>query len=234
MIIDIPTFAIVTVSALVGSINPSSLGVLILLISVVLGSNGSAKRLLSLGSLYIAALCVTSLLAGLGLMFFFSRVPLVFAEYLTIFVAILVIVAGLLEIKDYFWYGEGLSLQIPERSTKKIHEYVKDMTVPGVIFLGVFVAAVGLPGTGAPYVAILTLLSQHFDVQAFVLLVYYNVLFVLPLIVILLLVAGGTTVGSIKKWKQANKNYMRFAVGFLLIGLGWLLLLIANGTINFG
>jgi cytochrome c biogenesis protein CcdA len=66
------------------------------------------------------------------------------------------------------------------------------------------------------------------------LLILYNIIFVLPLVVILLMVAAGTKVSSIKKWKQANKAYMRFAIGYMLVALGWLLILIANGTINFG
>jgi cytochrome c biogenesis protein CcdA len=234
MIFDVPTFSIVTVSALVDAINPCAIGVLILLLSVMLGNKGSAKRLVFFGGIYSASLCVTNVLAGLGVTYFFARVPLAVVEYLTIIIAIIVILAGLLEIKDFFWYGEGVSLQIPERFTKKITASAKKLTVPGVILLGVLVAAVELPCTGAPYLAIITLLSLNFDAQAFALLVYYNILFVAPLIVIVLVVAGGTNISHIKKWKQANKNYMRFAIGFLLIGLGWLLLLIANGTINFG
>ncbi len=75
---------------------------------------------------------------------------------------------------------------------------------------------------------------MNFNFQAFILLIIYNIVFVLPLVVILGLVAGGTKVSKIKHWKQANKGYMRFAIGLMLILLGWLLILIANGTINFG
>jgi cytochrome c biogenesis protein CcdA len=108
------------------------------------------------------------------------------------------------------------------------------MTVPGVILLGAFIAGVELPCTGAPYLAIITMLSLNFDLYAFILLVIYNIIFVSPLVVILLMVAFGTKVSTVKSWKQANKSYMRFAIGFMLIALGWLLILIANGTINFG
>jgi hypothetical protein len=38
----------------------------------------------------------------------------------------------------------------------------------------------------------------------------------------------------VKAWKENNKGYMRFGIGFMLIALGWLLIMIANGTINFG
>jgi cytochrome c biogenesis protein CcdA len=232
--IDIPTLSIVVASAAIDSINPCAIGVLILMVSVVLGGKGSVGRLLFLGSLYIFAIFLTYLLAGLGLLYFLSSVPLFVSEYLALIVGSIVILAGLLEIKDFFWYGKGFSLQIPAVFAEKIHTYSKNITVPGVIFLGAFIAGVELPCTGAPYLAIITMLSLNFNLQAFMLLVIYNIIFVAPLIIILILVAAGTKISKVKKWKQANKGYMRLAIGYMLVGLGWLLILIANGTINFG
>src|SRR3954452_11923515 len=107
MVIDVPTFSVVTISALVDSINPCAIGVLILMISVVLGGKGSARKLLFLGGLYIGSIFVTYLLAGLGLIYFLSNVPLFVAEYLALVVGSFVILAGLLEIKDFYWYGQG-------------------------------------------------------------------------------------------------------------------------------
>ncbi len=232
--IDLPTLSVVIISAAIDSINPCAIGVLILMVSVVLGGKGSMRRLLFLGGLYIFAIFLTYLIAGLGLIYFLSNVPLFVAEYLALIVGTFVILAGLLEIKDFFWYGKGVSLQIPPYFAEKIHKFSKNVTVPGVIFLGAFIAGVELPCTGAPYLAIITMLSLNFNVYAFMLLVLYNIIFVAPLIVILLMVAAGTKLSKIKKWKQSNKGYMRLAIGFMLIGLGWLLILIANGTINFG
>ncbi len=232
--IELPTLSLIIISAAIDSINPCAIGVLILMVSVVLGGKGSLKKLLFLGGLYIFAIFITYLIAGLGLIYFLANIPLFVTEYLALFVGSLVILAGLLEIKDFFWYGKGFSLQIPPYFAQKIHEYSKNLTVPGVIFLGAFIAGVELPCTGAPYLAIITVLSMNFNLAAFVLLIIYNIIFVLPLVVILLLVAGGTKISALQKWKQENKGYMRFAIGLLLVGLGWLLILIANGTINFG
>ena len=69
---------------------------------------------------------------------------------------------------------------------------------------------------------------------AFMLLVLYNVIFVAPLIIILVMVACGAKLYDVNKWKQANKPYMRLCIGLLLIALGWALMLIANGTVNLG
>ncbi len=233
--LSLPTLLLVITSAAIDSINPCAIGVLILMVSVILSQGGSVGRLLKVGLAYIFAIYVTYLVAGLGLVYFFTAVPIVFAEYLSVVVGMLVILAGLLELKDFFWYGKGFSLQIPKRFADKIHEYSSSTTtVAGVMLLGAFVAAVELPCTGAPYLAIITVLRVNFNLYAFLLMVLYNVIFVAPLLVILFMVAAGTKISAVSKWKEESKGTMRLLIGLLLVALGWLLILIANGTINFG
>jgi cytochrome c biogenesis protein CcdA len=230
----LPTIGTIVVTAAIDSINPCAIGVLILMVSVMLAGKQSTKKMLTLGSLYILSLLIVYLAAGLGLVYFFSKIPLWLTEYLSISVGLLIIAAGLLEIKDFFWYGRWVSLTIPGRAAKKIHTLSSATTIPGVMLLGAFVAAVELPCTGAPYLAVITLLSQYFDFTAFLLLVFYNIIFVAPLLVILVMVAAGKKLHEIKAWKQSSRPYMRLLIGLMLIALGWLLMLIANGTINFG
>ncbi len=233
--LDLPTLSLVISSAAIDAVNPCAIGVLILMVSVVLGSGKSPKRLLILGSAYIVAIFLTYLLAGLGLMYFLSEIPILLAEYLSIGVGILVILAGLLEIKDFFWYGKGPSLTIPHYFAEKIQRMsTKKTTIIGVMLLGAFVAAVELPCTGAPYLAIITVLRINFDATAFGLMILYNLIFVAPLIIIVGMVAAGTKVSAVQKWKEDSKGYMRLSLGLLLVALGWILILIANGVINFG
>jgi cytochrome c biogenesis protein CcdA len=233
--IDLPTLGLVITSAAIDSINPCAIGVLILMVSVILGQGGGTRRLIVNGMAYIFAIFATYLIAGLGLVYFFSAIPMVLAEYLSLAVGSLVILAGILEVKDYFWYGKGFSLQIPKYFANKIHEYsTKKTNIFGIMLLGAFVAAVELPCTGAPYLAIITILRIDFNMIAFGMMVLYNIIFVLPLIIILFMVAGGTKISVVSKWKEEGKGKMRLFMGLLLCALGWILILIANGTINFG
>lgn len=229
----IPQLSTVLLTAAIDSINPCAIGVLILLISTLVATRRSRGMMLKMGLLYIFALYMTYLLAGIGLTYAFTTIPLVLTEYISIFVAVIIAIAGLIEIKDYFWYGRGFSLAIPPSMTKRIHEYTKRITLPGVIFMGAFVAAVELPCTGGPYLAIILLLSQSFDFTAVLLLILYNLIFVLPLVVILFAVFYGAKIHNVKKWKHKHRGSMRLAIGVLLIFLSWLLILIANLTINF-
>ena len=231
----LPSIGVIVIAALIDSINPCAIGVLILMLSVLLSKKKSSGKMLALGSLYIFAIFITYFIAGLGLLYFLSSIPLYVAEYIAIGVSALVIGAGIIEIKDYFWYAKGFTLSIPPRFAKMIHKMSGKTTLGGIFLLGAFVAAVELPCTGAPYLAIITLLkSQGFNLAGILLLLLYNLIFIAPLVVILIMVVSGAHLHKIKAWKQLNKGYMRLATGLLLIAMGWLLILIGNGTINFG
>jgi cytochrome c biogenesis protein CcdA len=232
MDITLPSLTTILISAAIDSINPCAIGVMILLISTVIVGR-KKKNLLRLGAIYIAGVYVTYFLAGLGLIAFLQVIPIYISEYISIIVAAVIMLGALSEIKDYFWYGKGFTLSIAPERAKDIERYAENLTVPGLVFLGAFVAGVELPCTGGPYLAITFLLSQNFDLNAFILLVIYNIIFVMPLVVLLLLGWFGMKVTDMKKWKQENRAYMRLGIGLLLIALAWLLMLIANGTISF-
>ncbi len=236
MVVDasLPTIGTVIITALVDSINPCAIGVLLLLLSSRVIAGKEKKKMLLLGLVYISSVYIVYFAAGLGLTVFLHSIPLIVAQYISLFVAVLVVAAGLLEIKDFFWYGRGFSLAISAKHAKKIHELSKNLTFPSLVLLGAFVAAVELPCTGGPYLAITLILAQNFNGIALALLALYNFIFVLPLLVILVLVYSGVKLQHIKMWKHANKHYMRLAIGIVLILLGWLLILLANGTINLG
>ncbi len=229
--ISLPTLGTVLTTAVIDSINPCAIGVLILLFSTLIVTKRKEK-MLKIGLLYIGAVYITYFLFGLGLIAFLSSIPITWAEYISIFVGVIVVFAGVSEIKDYFWYGEGFSLAIPHKYAKKIKEKMANLSLWTAVLLGAFVAAVELPCTGGPYLAVTLLLAQNFNLAAFLMLIVYNIIFVMPLLIILFMAVFGVKLQNIQRWKQNNKAYMRLFTGIILILLGWLLILIANGTIN--
>ena len=235
MVLDIslPTWPVVITTALIDSINPCAIGVLIILITTLLSLSKNRGKMLAVGSIYIAAVFFTYLAAGFGLLIFIQKMNL--SQQLSWIVGFIVIVLGLIEIKDFWWYGKGISLQIPAKRAKQVMHYIKNVTIPGSIFLGIFVAAVELPCTGGPYLAITTVLAKiGFSWQVFWLMVVYNFIFVLPLIVILGLVYFGLSVKRVQEWKNEQKRWMRLSIGLVMIALGALLLLWAAGIIRLG
>ena len=135
------------------------------------------------------------------------------------------IALGLIELKDFFWYGKGVSLEISTKHKEKIIALTEKISVLGIITIGAFVALVELPCTGGPYLAITAILAKSFDMQAMVYLLIYNGIFVAPLLAILLLIYFGSSTMRLKQWRQKKRKWMNLSSGLLMISLGTLLIL---------
>jgi hypothetical protein len=230
-----PLLALVIITSLVSAMNPYTIGVLILLSSVIYGNGRAPRHVLGLGFSYIATLFLASLFGGIALLYLFSLLPLIAATYMALGVGILIVCAGLLEVKDFLWYGKGLSLQVPQLAANNIKTLTKHR--PGfwsAVALGMFVAVVSTPGNSAPYFATITALRDHFNAHNVALLGLYSGIFILPMVVLLLLVVNGVKVSTLQRWKEESKGKMRLGIGLLLIALGWILILTTAGVINLG
>jgi len=222
------TLGIVIGAALLDSINPCVFGVLIFLCAFMLKVFKKPKRMLLGGLLYTAVVYISYFLIGLGFLRF--TVSFGFSVVVYWIAAIIAILAGLIEIKDYFWYGKGFSLtMIPgaakrlELFTKKIaklHKKKAYLSYLAAGLLGIFVVLVELPCTGAPYLAILAILGQGNYTSGIPLLLLYNLVFIAPLFVIITLAYFGKSSNIMEKWRKKHRGLMRLAVGLFLVALG--------------
>ena len=96
------------------------------------------------------------------------------------------------------------------------------------IVLGIFVVLVELPCTGAPYLAILGLLSKGEFAAAVPMLLLYNLIFIFPLFIIILISYFGTSSETLEKWRQEHRGLMRLGIGLLLLVLGLYMLYSLN------
>ena len=222
------TLGIIIGAALLDSINPCVFGVLIFLCAFMVKVFKSPKRMLLGGLLYTLVVYLSYLLIGLGILKF--TVSFGFSTIIYWVAAIIAIGAGLIEIKDFFWYGKGFSLQIIPGAAKRIKHYTNyiakvNKKKPWLSYLiagllGIFVVLVELPCTGAPYLAILGILGQGDFMSGVPLLLLYNLIFILPLFVIIGLVYFGKSSKVLEEWRLKHRGTMRLAVGLSLIALG--------------
>lgn len=221
---DTLTIPVVVGAAAIDSINPCAFAVLIFLLTYLMFL-GSKKKVLQIGTIYIIVVFTTYFLAGIGLLSVIQSFHITRAVYYA--AAILVLLAGLINIKDFFWYGKGFSLEIPKSKKETIEKYIKKATIPGAIVLGFLVAAFELPCTGGVYLAILGLLADNSDkVFGILYLLLYNLIFVLPLIIIMALVlAGYSKTDELEEWRLKKRKFMKLSLGLGMIVLGVLMLL---------
>jgi len=216
------TLGAIIIAALIDSINPCAFGVLIFLLICLLNM-GSAKRALRAGLLYSLVVFITYFLAGLGLFRIIqSLTGIIF--YVHLFVGLLAIGLALIQFIDILWPGKFISLRIPIRAKPFIERIATTATIPAVLALGVIVSLFELPCTGGVYIAILATMSIN---KTFGLgyLLLYNLIFILPLIVITLSVYKGTKPEILQKWTGDEKIWMKLASGLVMLALGGYILL---------
>jgi cytochrome c biogenesis protein CcdA len=209
---------IVIGAALIDGINPCAFGVLIFMLAY-LAKTATKRKMLLNGFTYIFFVFLTYLGAGLILLPIIRKLA-GFSVVSYYIIAGIVGLAGLLEIKDYFWYGKWFSLGIIPSEAERIKRYVKHIGDKWYTsaFLGTFVALVELPCTGAVYLAVLALMSlSGVTFGNITFLTIYNIIFVLPLIFILLFVYKGIHWRTFEQWRERHKGLMRLFIGIMLV-----------------
>ncbi|MEW6329228.1 MAG: cytochrome c biogenesis protein CcdA [Candidatus Micrarchaeota archaeon] len=210
-------------AGLVDGINPCAFAVLIFLLAYLLSVSANRTRMLKAGAAYIIAVYASYFAAGVGLL---SLIHISgFSSLIFKVAAVVALATGLLSIKDYFWYGKSFTLKIPESKKESIQKWVVRANIPAAVVLGFLVSMYELPCTGGVYLAILGMLANRMtQVSALPYLALYNLMFVLPLALILLAMYFGLKAEHIESWRESKKNIMKLAVGVLLLifGIGML------------
>lgn len=226
--ITLPT---VIVAAAVDGINPCAFTVLLLFITAMLATfqageqsvNAIRVRLLGQGGIYIAAVFLTYLGLGVGLLKtldFFTR------QHLPARIgALAAILFGLWMLKDFFLPDLGWRLQAPSQIGTTAREMAKKATVPALIVGGFLIGLCTVPCSGAVYLGVLSLLAlQPSALLGYSYLVLYNLIFVLPLVIILIAASARPTLNRLAHWNLHHKEWMRLALGGGVVVMGLLIL----------
>lgn len=217
------TIPLVIVSGLVDSVNPCAIAVIMfLIVTVVLTKDRIA--ILKYGLIYIVTIFIVYFSLGIGIIYLFNEINI--HDLFFIIIGSILILFGIWSIKDYFWYGKGISLGIPKFMHSIIGENIRKATIPSMILLGIIVSVFESACSGAIYLGILSMISkQGLDLGNLMLLIFYNFLFILPLLIILMVFYFGLSVIKVKKYLEQNlarksKNLYRLVGGAILIFLG--------------
>jgi cytochrome c biogenesis protein CcdA len=220
-------FGIVSITALADAVNPCEFAVLILMLTTIMAS-GDRKRALKAGLAFASAIYIAYLLMGLGLLTVIKGAGI--SSLLFSVIGIFAIVVGLLNLKDYWKPGAGgFIMEVPVRWRPKMKSIIKGTTsVPGAFITGLAVSLFLTPCTSGPYIFILSLIAEKATyVTGITWLLYYNLIFIAPMILITLLVYKGfTSPQSAEKWRKQRVRYMHLFAGVMMVALGAYILLL--------
>ncbi|MBI2202269.1 MAG: cytochrome C biogenesis protein [Candidatus Rokubacteria bacterium] len=222
------TLGTVVVAGIADGVNPCAFTVLLLLVTTLLAAaqgraaqdSGSIRaRVIGLGSIYVAAVFLTYLALGVGIL---STIDLFTQRHVPARIAaVLSIALGLWMLKDYFAPELGPALAAPAAVGRWARAAARRMTVPSLVGAGFLIGLCTLPCSGAVYLAVLSLLAlQPSAVTGFAYLVLYNVMYILPLVALLALSSTRPALNRLAHWNVRHRERVRLALGTGVVVMG--------------
>lgn len=214
----------VILTGLLDSVNPCAFAVILLLIAFLFTIRQSRSRVVQLGLVYIGMIFLVYFAIGLGLL---RAVRLSDDPH---FVARtgswLLIGLGGINLAEYFFPRFPIKLHMPSAAGRKTNDWLRQATVPATVGVGLLVGLCTFPCSGGIYVSIITLLNAKTTLGWGVgYLALYNVLFVLPLLVILAAAGNRITAKRWAAWEREHARRIRLWYGLVMVALGASMLL---------
>ncbi len=226
-LISLPSFTLLI--GLLDGINPCAIWVLMFLLTLLVNTK-SRKKLIMTGTVFVVASGVVYFLfmtAWLNIFLFMG-----ITETVTILLGVVAIIMGLINLKEFFFFKKGVSLMIPESAKPKLFKKMRGVMGTDNIFLGLagtialafFVnlielgCTIGLP---AIYTRVLSI-SDISTFQKYLYMALYNVYYVVPLALIVLLFVF--TMGKYR-FEERYAKILKVVSGILMLALGLILVI---------
>lgn len=204
--------------------NPCAFFVLLMLLSLMVHA-ASRVRMLVVGGVFVffsGFVYFLFMAAWLNLFMITGRVSMVTGA-----AGLLACAAAVINIKDYFFFKQGVSLTLSEKAQAsllaRMRGLIKAGSMAGLVFGTIVLAVMAnmyelLCTAGFPMVFTRALTLQKLSTaQYYLYLVFYNVIYVIPLLVIVVFFAS--TLGARKLTEQEGR-VLKLVSGLMMLGLG--------------
>lgn len=222
---DLTILKIISLAA-VDAVNPCAFAVLLLMLIAILTYDPTKKKnVLWAGLSFIIAVFVMYLFYGLIIIRFFQIIQALTSVRLILYqiLAIVAIILGLLNLKDFIKYKPGGFLtEMPIFIRPIAKKFISSVTsVKGAFVIGLLVTLFLLPCTIGPYIICGGILCSLDLLKAMPYLLLYNLVFVLPMMIIVLIVYKGLSkIEDVSGWKDKNIRYLHLISGLIMLLLG--------------
>ncbi len=229
--IDASTVSLPLFTIIIGGLdgfNPCAFFVLFILLGMLVYARSRARMFVVGGTFvfFSGAIYFLFMSAWLNLFLLVGTM-----RYVTFIAAAVALVIGVLNTKDYFFFKKGVSLSIPEGAKPKLFDRMRRLMradslvsmLIGTVVLALVANTYELLCTaGFPMVftRIITL-SDLSTLERYLYLVLYNIVYVVPLMVIVLIFV--VTLGG-RKLKESEGRALKLLSGLMMLALGGVLL----------
>ena len=235
-------------AGLIDGINPCAFTVLVFFISFLNFVGYRKRELLVLGMVFILAVFLTYILLGLGLFKFIQSLEAFawFSKIIYLGTASLAIILGIYSLYDCYIYRktgnpEDVKLRLPDFIKQKIHKTIQNSSrnknkslielAIAVFLSGFIVSLLESVCTGQTYIPTIAYVFREpgLRIHATGYLVLYNLMFILPLVVILIAGLAGVGSEAFSRLMRKHLGTVKLLTAALFFFLGILLFMAKRG-----
>lgn len=230
-------FGTISAAALADSINPCAFATIIVLVAMMSSAKRTKREIVSVCLAFTASVYLTYFCIGLFLYKVIAEINsrggwyLYAADIVYYLAFLLCVVFGVLCAWDAYRLFSGraaeeMTLQLPKAFKKRINVAMAKGVRARWLVLGVFVAGVSVSFleaacTGQVYLPTILIIAEASFWQSMLLLAWYNLLFVMPLLIIFGLVLVGVTSQQLAEFFKRHVAWTKVALALVFILMGY-------------
>jgi MFS family permease/glutaredoxin-related protein len=228
------SFGVLTVlgAGLIDGLNPCAFATLIFFVSYVAFVGRRGRDILFVGTAFTLGVFFTYLAVGVGMLkavqslgFFASL-----GRWVYLITGLLCVVLAVLTIRDWFRARKGqpgdMALKLPGSLRRRIHKVIREGAqvrafVAMAFVTGCLVSLIELACTGQVYLPTIVYVMSHPELasRAFLYLLLYCLMFVLPLVVVFVMSYFGTTSEELGRFVNRHTATVKLLTALVFIGL---------------
>jgi cytochrome c biogenesis protein CcdA len=229
----------VVLAGLVDGLNPCAFATLIFFISYLTISGRKDREVIIVGISFTLGVFIAYLVIGLGfykVLDLLGNILNVVARWVYGLTALMCMTLSVFSFMDVAKARKGkmedMSLNLPKELRKRINTVIRkghgtNRYILGAFATGLVISLLELACTGQVYLPTIIFVSSspELRLRAIFFLIIYNLLFILPLIVVFVLAYFGTSSKDLTRFLQKHAAAVKIGLGILFFALGlWLLL----------
>ena len=223
-------------AGLIDGINPCAFVTIIFLLSYLALLEYGKKEIILVGLSFTLVVFATYLMIGLGFLKFVDYLQSIpdLARYVYYSGALIAGFAGIMNLIDYFRIKRGslqdMNLKLNDGVRMKINTVIRKNIklrhyILGAGLIGFFVSVLELACTGQTYLPTVLFIvnTQGVQIKAIMMLMFYNLAFIVPLIIVFMLFFTGVTDKQLSVWLKKHAGKIKLATGIIFISMAVLL-----------
>ena len=227
----------VILAGLLDGLNPCAFGAIIFFVTFLTVVKRRKREIFWVGVAFTVSVFLTYILIGAGFLRFLQALPFLktFARWVYIITGVMVVGLGILSIYDFIRglkgeYGDML-LQLPDKLKKRIHRVIiseneprtKRNTIVAAATTGFLVSLLELACTGQVYLPtiIYVMGAPGLKAKAYLYLLLYNFMFIVPLIIVFIVVFFGTTSEQLSRFLRKNTPAVKLLTACIFFAMAF-------------